>query len=426
MRLGLPSWFGRICCAVSLPILTFGQQPATALSLADCIRLASAAPSPVSVARQEVRIAESGVTAARSGLLPHAGLSGGAIYNTPREGGQAFAAFNGAREYLGISGVSLDVDTSGRLRALYARAKIDRDIADTETRLSERDLRRAVSQAFFRVLMTRKLAGAAAASLAEAQKFESRVKLLVSGGESAQADLVKASAQVAAFEQQKTAAELEARLANQELASFWTTDVDTPLPLQDSLSAADAGPPATETPGAFLRRPEFRVLDLRQQGHRLNAKAEFSALLPQVSLGYQYGIDANRFAWRERGTAAIASLNVPLFDWFRARSLAQQFTLRAEQVVNTRHFTERAFSREYESAKARVASVWEQLRAAEAQVTLSEQNMNLSEVRYAGGEGPALEVVVAQTQLQQARANYFTTLFLYVTAKTDLEVAAGR
>ena len=84
------------------------------------------------------------------------------------------------------------------------------------------------------------------------------------------------------------------------------------------------------------------------------------------------------------------------------------------------------FSREYESANARTASVYEQVKIAASQVTLSVENLNLSRVRYEGGEGPALDVVLGQTQLQQARTNYFTTLFLYANARADLEVAAGR
>ena len=68
----------------------------------------------------------------------------------------------------------------------------------------------------------------------------------------------------------------------------------------------------------------------------------------------------------------------------------------------------------------------EQLKIAETQVKLFEENLKLSRVRYEGGEGPALDTVLAQSQLQQARTNYFTTLFLYANAQADLEVAAGR
>lgn len=396
------------------------------LTLEDCVRLAGSVPSAVTLARQEARIAALGVTVARSSFLPHSGVTAATIYNSPRADRQAFVSFNGSREYITQAGVAIELDTSGRLRAAFARAKVDRDVAEASVRISERDLRRAVTSAFYRVLVARKLAVAAQASLTEAQNFEVRVKALFTGGEAAQADVVKASSQVAAFEQLKRAADLDARLANQELASFWTPDVDTSLDLEDSLTQIASSAPLNEAAGAFLGRPEFRIVDLQKLGFTLDAKRERAALLPQVTLGFQYGIDANRYSWRERGSAAVVSLNIPIFDWFRARSFSQQFSTRALQIDNTRRVTERVFSREYESAKARTTSVYEQVRIAESQVKLSEENLNLSRVRYEGGEGPALDVVLGQTQLQQARTNYFTTLLLYANARADLEVAAGR
>ncbi|MFN7923377.1 MAG: TolC family protein [Bryobacteraceae bacterium] len=403
-----------------------GQTPAKPLTLADCIRLANSVPSPLTVARQEARIAALGITAARSNFLPHAGFTGGVIYNTPRPGGQAFVALNGAREYLTQAGMAMEVDTSGRLRAAYGRAKVDQDIAQSGAQLSERDLRRAVTIAYYRVLVARRIAEASQLNLVEAQKFESKVKALLSGGEAAQADLVKASAQVAAFDQSKRAADLDAKLANQELASYWTADVDPELNIEDVLSQLVSEAPSAETAGAFLRRVEFRLFDLQKRGFQLDAKRERAMLLPQISLGLSYGLDANRYEWRERGTAVVATLNVPIFDWYRAKSLAGQFTTRSQQVESTRQLTERAFSKEYEAAKSRTTSTREQLRSADQQVTLFEENLKLSRVRYEGGEGPALDVVIAQTQLQQARANYYNTLFSLAAARADLEVAAGR
>ena len=404
-----------------------GQNTAPkALTLADCIRLANAVPSAVTIARQEARIAALGVTVARSSFLPHSTLTGGAIYNTPRADRQAFISFNGPREFITQAGMAIELDTSGRLRAAYARAKVDQDIAATGTQLSERDLRRALTIAYYRLLVARRIAEASQTTLAEAEKFEARVKLLLAGGEAAQADLVKASAQVATFDQMKRAADLDARLANQELASYWTSNVDEQLSIEDILPGVGSEPVLAETSGAFLRRFEFRLFDLQKRGFQLEAKRERAALLPQVTLGLSYGLDANRYAWRERGTAVVATLNVPIFDWFRARSLSAQFTTRSQQVDDTRQLTERVFSKEYEAAKSKVASVRDQLQGADRQVKLFEENMKLTQVRYEGGEGPALDVVVAQTQLQQARVNYFSTLFALAAAKTDLEVAAGR
>jgi outer membrane protein TolC len=412
--------------ALWLAATALGQSPPKALSLADCIRLANSVPSVVTAARQEARIGELGVSAARSNFLPQSALTAGAIYNTPRGDRQAFVAFNGPREYITQAGIALELDTSGRLRAGYARAKIDRDIAQSGVQLSERDLRRAVTIAFYRVLVARRIAEASQLNLAEAQKFEARVKSLLGGGEAARADLVKASAQVAAFDQLKRAADLDARIANQDLASFWTADVEPELNLEDAITSVIAAPTAPDPSGAFLRRVEFRLFDLQKRGFQLDAKRERAMLLPQITLGVNYGVDANRYAWSERGTALVATLNVPIFDWFRAKSLAGQFASRSLQVDNTRQVTERVFSKEYESAKARVRSVRDQLQSADQQVKLFEENLKLSQIRYEGGEGPALDVVVAQTQLQQARGNYYATLFTLASAQADLEVAAGR
>jgi outer membrane protein TolC len=419
MRLGF-------ICAVFFAAALFGQQASKPLTLADCVRLANAAPNAVAIARQELRIAALGITASRSTFLPHSGLTGGAIYNSPGAERQSFVAFNGTREYITQAGVAVELDTSGRLRAAYARAKVDRDVAEAQVRVSERDLRRAVTISFYRVLATRKLAESAQALLSEAESFALRVKALFGGGEAAQADVIRALAQAATFEQLKRAADLDARLANQELASYWTADVDATLELEDTLTQQTVAAQPNESPGAFLRRPEFRVFDLQKKGFALDAKRERAALLPQVTLGYQYGIDANRYNWRERGSAVLASVNMPIFDWFRARSLSEQFTARAVQTENARQVSERVYSQQYEAARARLSSMQEQLKTAETQMRLYEQNLKLSRLRYEGGEGPSLDVVVAQTQLQQARTNYFNTLFLFANARADLEVAAGR
>ena len=397
---------------------------AQTLTLGECIRLAESVPSSVSIARHEARIAALGVNVARTSFLPQSSFTGGAVFNSTAAGSSRFVALNGQREYITLANIGLELDTSGRLRAAYARSKIDRDIAEAGTRITTRDLRRAVTVAYYSLLAARKLSEAAEASFGEARNFEDKTRTLFGGGEVAQADVVKASTQTVAFDQLRKAAELDTRLANQELASFWTADVDKQLEVEDTL--IQAPPSELATPGAYLRRPEFLVFNLQKQGFQLDAKREHAALLPQVNVNYQYGIDANVYSYKERGSALFATVTVPIFDWFKARSLTQQFKLRAEQVDNTRSLTERAFSREYENARARAVSLFEQSKLAETQIKLNEDNLRLSQIRYQGGEGPALEVVVAQTQLQQARANYYTTLFQYANARAALEVARGQ
>ena len=412
----------------------FGQA-STTLTLQDCVRLAEAAPSPITLARQEVQIAEHGLAAARASFLPQARLINGVTYNSAARAGTglsglaqngSFVALNGLREYQSLLGTSLEIDVSGRLRAELARARADRQAANTSVALAERDLRRAVSIAYFGLLLARHLVAVSRQVLAEAEDFEQRTTTRFQAGEVAQADVIKAESQVAFLRQGVTSAELDARTANAELASFWTSDVDQDLTLAEALEKPS--PPDSQSDGGtpYLKRLEFRLSDAQRAGLLAEYRRERSFLWPQVTFNFEYGIDANRLAWRDRGQAALLTLNIPVFDWFRARNAAEQFHLRASQVDTSRAIATRALSREYHAALDRAKSLYQQIALTDVQVRTSEDNLKMARVRYEGGEGPALDVVAAQTQLAQARTNHFATLAAYANARADLEVAAGR
>jgi outer membrane protein TolC len=406
----------------------FGQQ--NPLTLDDCVRLAMSVPSDVTLARQQTEIARLGLTQARAGFLPQFQVSTGYTYNSPAHptsgSTQSFVALNGIREYAGLAATSLEIDTSGRLLAAYRRAQADQQIAGSQLDIIRRDLRRLVTAAYYRVLVARHLIDANEGMLAEASTFEKRARQLFEGGEVAQADVIKAESQTTLLRQSLMTAQLEAQTANQDLASFWTSNVNDPLRIEDTLEHQPPPEPEAATPQPFLRRFEFNLLEAEKKGWSADRRAALSNLLPRLGLVVQYGLDSNRIAVQDRGAAAFATLTIPVFDWFHARSQAEQFRLRMDQVDTQRAMTTRTFSRDYEVALARARSLHAQLPLLQAQIKSSQDNLRLSRLRYEGGEGPALEVVAAQTQLAQALTNYYIALANYANVRADLEVAAGR
>lgn len=432
----------RIChplsaIAVSVALFYFAAvalaQQTKPMTLEDCVRLAEAAPNAIGLAQQERDIADRGVTQARTGFLPQAEILSGFVYNSPRLDDRStfsFAPLNGIRQYTALGVITQELDTSGKLRAELARARASQQFARVSVEIARRDLRRAVAIAYYRLLLTRHLVSVINDALKESRDFESRAQLLFQNGESARADVVKASAQVAFLQQALSGAELEATLANQELAAFWTKDVDEPLAVADVLEAP-LPPPEPEAAGLnnlapYLKRLEFNLFDAEKRGFEAEAKIARSALLPQFNFVYQYGIDSTTLRFNERGQAAYFNLRIPVFDWFRARSQTEQSKLRVAQVETNRAISERQFSREYRNALARVQQLLAQILLTKEQVRLAEEDLRLSRVRYEGGEGASLDVVTAQNQLAQARNNYFTSVANYLNARTDLEVASGK
>ncbi len=420
----------RVFLPAAAAMMAVAQPASKLLTLEDCIRLAQSAQSAVSIARQETEIARRGVALARSGFLPQAHWANGFTYNSPlrnSSGEFSYVALNGVREYVSLVNVGLELDTSGRLRAGLARAAADRDAAGSNLMIAQRDLKRAVTAAYYRLLLARHLIEAARDSLAEARAFEERTRLLVEQGEAAQADNVKAAAQTAFLQQALNGAQLDAEVANHDLASFWTTDVNERLEVVDTLAVPAPPPEAPETTAnPFLRRFEFSLLDAQKRGFQADARRARADLFPQTSFNFQYGIDALRVSLRERGSAAFVNLTIPVFDWFKALGATRQFRLREQQVEASRQVATRAFSRDYQDALAKVKMVHRQIALTDEQVKLSEKNLELSRVRYEGGEGPALDVVAAQAQLAQARGNHYVALANYLNARADLEVASAR
>ncbi|MGE0882052.1 MAG: TolC family protein [Blastocatellales bacterium] len=412
-----------------------GPAPAKQLTLEDCVRLAESVPNSIGLAQQEREIADRVVTQARTGFLPQAEILSGFVYNSPRLDDRStfsFVPLNGIRQYTALGAVTEELDTSGRLRAELQRARANQQFARVSVEIARRDLRRTVAIAYYRLLLTRHLLTVISDVLKESRDFEQRTKLLFDHGESARADVVKASAQSAFLQQALNGAEIEAKLANQDLAAFWTKEVDEPLAIVDSLEAPLPSPEsATVTTPAnklapYLKRLEFSLFDAEKRGFEADAKIARSALLPQFNFVYQYGLDSNSFRFRERGQAVYFNLRIPVFDWFRARDQSEQFKLRVAQVETNRVISERQFSREYRNALMRVQQLFSQIGLTQEQVRLAEEDLRLSRIRYEGGEGTLLDVVTAQNQLAQARNNYFTSVANYLNARADLEVASGK
>jgi outer membrane protein TolC len=383
----------------------------------------------VKQARAQLEAAQCGVRGAKANFLPQLSISNGFTYNSPLlydRNAFSFVALNGVREYSSLATTSLEVDTSGRLRAIYDRASANRHSAEVNVVISERDLQRDVSVAYYHLLLARQLASSTTENLQAAKDFESKVTQLVQGGEASEADLTKASLESALLERTAQAMTLEAEVSNHDLASFWTTDVATPLVLADDLDSLPVAPALPQLENPYLKRPEFQLFSSQIEGFRADARQARARMLPQLNLGFQYGIDSLHVTNRDRGYAGFVHLDIPVFDFLRARSEQRQFQSLAGGAEIEMNVGKRLFSKEYQDALSQVSGTYAQIPVAEHQVELARSNLNLSRLRFEGGEGTALEVVSAQSSLVQAQIDFYTTRANYLNAQSALKVASGQ
>ncbi len=393
-----------------------------------------AEPSASSMAEKELAAAGAGQAAVRSAYLPQLGLMNTFVYNSPLlydRGQFSHVALNGFREYVFLFDADWEIDLSGRLRAASALARSARGLAAADLSIARRDLRRAVAGAYYDLLLTRHIAEMEAEALKEAHAFEQRTRAMQKKGEASMADVHKAAAQSARFERRVSQAGLNARLANQVLASFWTTEVDRELDIVDAFVnypelPAEATLGGEEALAAMRRRPEFERLRALQSGFRAQQAAARSRLRPQARVVFQYGLDSNTVRIADRGYAAFVHVDIPLFDWFGARSDERRARYQEERIEQQRRMTERVLAREVMSALANVKSSYEQILMARSERESAGESLRLAQLLYESGEGLALEVVAARVDSTDAGAAYFAAIAAYLRSLVELDIALGK
>jgi outer membrane protein TolC len=151
-----------------------------------------------------------------------------------------------------------------------------------------------------------------------------------------------------------------------------------------------------------------------------------------------YGIEANAFALRSTvaadplkgkvpnlGYFLTASLNLPLWDWGALRSKLHQAEHNNEKARNEATQIQREvlsnLYKSYNEAAVARAAVDRTRRAAD----LAAESLRLVNLRYQGGESPALELVDAANTLTTARNAYDDAQVRYRVALATLQAVTG-
>jgi outer membrane protein TolC len=406
------------------------SDPVPRLTLDDAIRLAKTNAPDFRAALAEAGIAREDRVQARAALLPSLAYTTGAIYTKPNgTGSGAFIGANGPREYISQSTVHETLSFASvadyrRVRALAALARARAEIAT-------RGLVLTVTRNFYDVIISQRKYENARAAADDAQKFVDLSKKLENGGEVAHSDVVKAQLQANDRERDVEDARLAAEQAKLGLAVVifptFTADYEVVNDLGEVPALPDVG--HVEELAAH-NNPEIAAANAAMQAAQHEVSAAFAGHLPSVSFDYFYGIDANHYATytgdvHNLGYQAVATLNVPIFDWGATRSKVKQAQLRRDVARVQLSATQR-------TALANLRLFYNQAQTARTQIDLLKQSadlaaesLRLTVLRYQSGEATALEVVDAQNASLLAQNNFADAAGRYRAAIANLQTLTG-
>lgn len=204
---------------------------------------------------------------------------------------------------------------------------------------------------------------------------------------------------------------------------------DQPLNLAGTFPAAPAAPGADSLVAvALAQRPELKLArdgeaSAAIQG-RLASLGDRPSLAVGAMAGFKNGYVPNLNTLKGNWDAGV-QVRVPIFNGFRARSQVAETRATAEAAQDHTQDVERRVTTEVRQAVADVQAGVQKLAASDLQVRQAEAAVTMAGVRYEAGVITNLDVLDAQTSLQEARLMRLRAQYDVVRARYELERAVG-
>ena len=440
---GLQTYLRLCCgfCAALLAISAFAQEkPAPAqpappqplrITLADALNRARSNSVVYQAALTDARIAHEDKKQAITTLLPSVNSNNSAIYTegTGAPGQVKFIANNAVHEYISQGNVHEALDVSGIAEA--RRAAANAAVAKARAEIASRGLVVTVVQSYYGVAAAARKLDVAQRAADEGDRFLKLTNDLEKGGEVAHSDVIKAELQMNDRRRQLQEAKLGLLNARLDLAVLIFPNFDDSYELADDLHAPVTLASAGEVEARAARdNPDIKAALETVNAASHGVSAARAGYLPGLDLDYFYGIDATHFATRtdgvsNLGSSAVASLNVPIWNWGATQGKIKQAEFQRDQAKRELSLAQRKLIAELKSLYAEAQTAADELSTLQRSAELGTESLRLTTLRYKNGESTVLEVVDAQTTSALADAAYEDGAVRYRVALANLQTLTG-
>lgn len=413
---------------------------ATRLTLADAVRMAAGTSPAVEAAGYRVAGAEARAHETRAGLLPSLSLSAGYFNRSATLASTGFAFPPGLPFSLpALIGPYDNVD--GRIRvtqsvvdlATWQHLKADRiqvQGSEADRGAAVQGAARAAALAYLRAVRAQALLGARQADSVTAAELLSLADAQVQAGVSPPLDATRARTQLAAARGALIVARNQRQKADIDLALALGVPPATVFVLTDTLTGDLGASAAPLDSAAALSLALGRRADLAAERDRgLSADAQRRAIgmerLPRLDLEGAWGPNGKTTGTTLNTRDLAVAVTIPLLDGLKrdARG-AEQRALAAESGVRERDL-QRQITAQVRSALLDFASGVEQHDVAAQGLSLAEEELSEARERFASGVSGNIDLISAQSTLNQARDAEIEARFTTAAARVNLAYAAG-
>ena len=367
----------------------------------------------------------------RAQALPQITLSAG----VRRDYDETFYLFSGGAFPKSQDTTAWDVSLSqsvyswGKVPAAIRGAKLAVDAGREQLRAARQSARRAVTTAFYDVVLAEEILTIAVENLEQRRRHLDEARKKLELGTATDYDVLAAEVTAENARPAVIRAENDIRSAKKRLLYLIGRE-ESEIEVEGSLDAPESPLPDYDAAvrEALARRPEIRsqgILVLGDEALLLNARAQQRPHLDLDGYYTKKALSADNLEIRPTTWSAALTLGYPVFDGLRTRGkvMQAQSTLASDRLEESR--LRDAVTLEVRLALDAARECASILTALDGTVEQAERLVAMAEKGFEFGVKTRLDVDDAQLNLIQARANRARARRDYLVALTDLRWVQG-
>ena len=414
------------------------QQPMK-LSMEQCRDMALTASEELKQADNRLRQAELDDKIAATARLPKIEGSATGAYVLPDiEMTGMELAMRGT--YMAGLTLTQPIYTGGKISAGRQMARLGRQIADQQLRMTRMDVLVDADNAYWSYIAVRRKVRMLESYSTQMDTIYKQTSSAVAAGMAIENDLLRIEAKRTEIEYQLQRARNGADLCRMALCNVIGAPLDTAIEPTDTTFNIES-PTAMSLDIAM--RPEVGLLEKQIDVNMQRIRDARSEMLPTVGLsaGYSYygNIKLKGFADMGNGTTvpytqefrdgigiAMLAVKIPIFHWGESRKKLHKarYELDNSQLELQRNM--RLMSIEALQAVQNVEDGYRMIHTAESGLRQAEENLRVMCNRYAAAMSPLTDLLDAQSQWQQAQSNLIEAQTQYMIYRTDYLRATGQ
>jgi TolC family type I secretion outer membrane protein len=429
------------CCTA---IASWNALGAEHLTLTGAINAALRSNPQIQVARYQLEAAESGVTYARSGLLPQIDLVETYNYtNSPlwafgtklNQGAIETSDFNPDRlnepDAIGNWNTALTLSWNlfdgGRTWKGLDQSKQAREAASLGVKRSEQQVIAMTAKAYVGALLAAENRLVVQQSLDTARAHLKVVDDRFSGGLAVKSDLLRAQVRIADLEQQLFETDSQVQVAQAMLKAAMGRADENGLLLTSSLKHCIPTKGNLEhwVTTALDQRLDLKQLNIQETTALSEIDRAKSGHWPQLALKGSYELNSEDFSDTADNYAVGAMLSINLYSGQRISGQSATAKALAAKATSMRNGLKLGVRVDVQRAFYQAQSAWKRIQVAQDSVAQADEGLRIVANRYESGLLTLVTLLDAQVALQRAKTQHFKAMHDYKLARINLALASG-